>query len=214
MIPRRRLRTGLRRVHEEAFLWYWRRRVGAAGFARFGARSLIVRPRGILARHRIEIGDGVLIHENAMLSVVERFNGRSHEPRLRIGSRTNIGPGVWFSCVGEIEVGEDNLWGHNVLIADSHHEYRDPDTPIIRQPMAWPEPVTIGRGCIIGPHAAVLAGVSVGANTFIAANAVLTRSVGPNSVVVGNPARVIRHYDRARGEWVQGEGAPGGGGPR
>lgn len=141
-----------------------------------------------------------------MFSVVEHWRGRDHQPWLRIGDRCNIGPGIWLSCVGEIEIGEDNLLGHNILIADSYHEYEDPDMPIIMQPMAPPERVVIGPGCIIGPGAAILAGVSVGARSFIAANAVVTRSVPANSVVVGNPARVIRHYDRRRRAWV--EGAP------
>jgi acetyltransferase-like isoleucine patch superfamily enzyme len=203
-----RLRWKLRGIREDLFLWRWRRKVGAKRFAKFGKRSLIVQPRGILAPHRIEIGDGVLIHERAMFSVVENYNGRRHEPHLRIGSGTNIGAGIWFSCVGTIEIGENNLMGHNILIADSYHEYQDPDTPIIQQPMAEPEPVMIGPGCIVGPHAAILAGVTIGANTFIAANAVVTKSVPPNSVVVGNPARVIRYYDRERAEWI--DGAPPG----
>jgi len=140
-----------------------------------------------------------------MFSVVEHLHGRDYQPRLRIGSGTNIGGGIWFSCVGEITVRENNLMGHNVLIADSYHEYEDPDTPIIFQPMAPPEPVEIGAGCIIGPHVAILAGVTIGPGTFVAANAVVTKSVPANAVVVGNPARVIRHYDRQRGEWVEGE---------
>lgn len=144
-----------------------------------------------------------------MFSVVEHYRGRDHAPWLRIGDGCNIGPGIWFSCVGRIELGENILTGHGVLIADSHHEYEDPDTAILLQPMAPPAGVRIGSGCIIGPHAAILAGVSVGDNSFIAANAVVTRSVGPNSVLVGNPARVLRHYDRARGEWVEGAPAAG-----
>jgi acetyltransferase-like isoleucine patch superfamily enzyme len=202
------VRGQLRRAREELFLWRWRRKVGAHRFAHFGKRSLIYAPRGILSPHRIEIGDGVLIHERAMFSVVEHYRGRDHRPRLRVGSGTNIGAGIWFSCVGEIDIGENNLLGHNILIADSYHGYEDPNTPIMFQPMAEPEPVRIEPGCIIGPHAAILAGVTVGANTFIAANAVLTKSVAPNSVVVGNPARVIRHYDRERGDWVEGAPAP------
>jgi acetyltransferase-like isoleucine patch superfamily enzyme len=199
-------RARARRLREEAFLWHHRRRVGAHRFAQFGKRSLIVAPRGILSPHRIEIGDRVIIHSGAMFSVVERYRGRVHEPYLRIGSGCDIGPGIWFSCVGRIEIGEDNLLGHNILIADSHHEYQDPDTPIMLQPMAQPQPVTIGPGCIIGPHAAILAGVTIGARSFVSANAVVTHSVPPNSVVVGNPGRVIRHYDRPWGRWV--DGAP------
>ncbi len=188
------------------FLWWWRRRIKAHTFARFGERSLVVAPRGVLSPHRISIGDDVLIRDGAMFSVVEHYRGRAHQPRLTIGDGTQIGQGIWFSCVGDIEIGENNLLGHNILIADSYHEYQDPDTPIIFQPMAEPASVTIEPGCVIGPHVAILAGVTIGANTFVAANAVVTRSVGPNSVVVGNPARVIRHYDRTRRAWV--DGAP------
>lgn len=205
MLPQRP-RAVLRRQHERLFLWRWRRRIGAHRFARFGERSLIVEPRGILNPHRIEIGDGVLIHENAMFSVVEDFNGRRHQPSLRIGSGTNIGRGIWFSCVGDIEIGENTLMSHDILIADSYHEYHDPHTPIMQQPMAEPEPVRIGPGCYVGSHAAILAGVTVGENSFIAASAVLTSSVPANSVVAGNPARLIRRYDRARGEWVDSTG--------
>jgi len=201
-----RLRARAHRERERLFLWRWRRQVGAHRFAHFGERTLVFRPRGILNPHRIEIGDGVLIHEGAMFSVVEEHNGRRHEPRLRIGSGTQIGAGIWLSCVGDMEIGENTLMGHNILIADSYHEYEDPDTPIIHQPMAEPRPVRVGGGSILGPHVAVLAGVTVGENSFVAANAVVTRSVPPNSVVVGNPARVIRRYDRARSEWVDGEG--------
>jgi acetyltransferase-like isoleucine patch superfamily enzyme len=197
-----RLRARWTRLRRELFLWRWRRKVGAKSFAHFGKRSLIYSPRAVLAPHRIEIGDDVLVHENAMFSLVEHHNGRDFQPRLRIGRGTNIGAGIWLSCVGSIEIGEDNLMGHNILIADSYHGYEDPDTPIIRQPMAEPQPVVVEPGCIVGPHVAILAGVTVGANSFIAANAVVTRSVPRNSVVVGNPARVIRRYDRERGEWI------------
>lgn len=196
------------KAYARLFLWRWRRKVGARRFARFGERSLIYKPYAILSPHRIEIGDDVLVHPHAMFSVVEHHHGRDFEPRLRIGSGTNIGHGIWLSCVGEIEIGEKVLMGHNILIADSYHEYHDPDVPIIDQPMAPPKPVTIESGCILGPHVAVLAGVTVGRNSFIAANAVLTKSVPPNSVVAGNPARVLRRFDRERGEWVDSEGAP------
>lgn len=165
------------------------------------------KPRAVLNPHRIEIGENVLIHDGAMFSVVEEFNGRRHEPRLRIGDGTSIGHGIWFSCVGTIDIGENNLLGHNILIADSFHEYHDVDTPIIRQPMAEPRPVTVEPGCIIGPHVAILAGVTIGENSFVAANAVVTASVPPNSVVVGNPGRVIRRYDRERGKWLDADGA-------
>ena len=205
---RARLRATRHEARQRWLLLYWRRRVGARRFARFGEQSIIYRPLGILNPQRIEIGDRVLVHQGAMFSVVDELHGRRHEPRLRIGDDTRIGHGIWFSCVGEIEIGERNLLGHNILIADSYHEYEDPDTPIIDQPMAPAQGVRIEPGCIIGPHAAILAGVTIGRGSFISANAVVTRSVGPNSVVVGNPARVIRSYDRERAQWVDLDSRP------
>lgn len=199
---RGRLRATRHQARQRWLLLYWRARVGAHRFAAFGERSIVYRPLGILNPHRIEIGDRVLVHQGAMFSVVEELNGRRHEPRLRIGDDTRIGHGIWFSCVGEIEIGERNLLGHNILIADSYHEYQDPDTPIVDQPMAPAAGVRIEPGCIIGPHAAILAGVTIGRGSFVAANSVVTRSVEANSVVAGNPARVIRSYDRLRAEWV------------
>lgn len=186
------------------FLWWSRRRIGAHKFAYFGKRSLIVAPRGILAPHRIEIGDGVIIHEGAMFSVVEHWRGRDHEPRLRVGSGCNIGPRIWFSCVGEIDIGADIMTAHDVLIADSFHEYQDVERPIYHQPMAEPEAVRIGDGCYLGAHVAILGGVTIGPGTFVGAGAVVIESMPAHSVVVGNPARVIRHYDHDRREWVEG----------
>jgi acetyltransferase-like isoleucine patch superfamily enzyme len=183
--------------------WRWRRKVGADRFAHFGEQSIIYKPIGVLCRHRIEIGDRVVVQRDAMFSLVEEAHGRTHDPWLRIGDGTHIGPGIWISCVGHIEIGEHNLFAGNILIADSYHEYQDPDIPIFHQPMADPKPVTVERGCHVGSGAAILAGVTIGRNSFVAANAVVTRSVPPNSVLVGNPARVIRRYDRELGKWIE-----------
>ncbi len=193
------------RVRRKVFLWRMRHRTGAHRLAAFGPNSLIEPPATLLSPHRIEIGDNVLLHRDAFLSVVEEHNGRRYDPHLRIGRGTNFGRNLWVSCVGSIDIGEEVLAGHNVLITDTYHSYEDPDVSIVRQPMAPPRAVVIGDGCILGPHVAVLAGVTIGARSFVSAGAVVTKSVPPNSVVVGNPARVLRWFDRSRGEWVDGE---------
>ena len=52
--------------------------------------------------------------------------------------------------------------------------------------------VRIGRGAVIGMNATVLTFLTIGANAVVGAGAVVTRDVPPNTVVVGNPARVLR----------------------
>ena len=52
--------------------------------------------------------------------------------------------------------------------------------------------VTVERGAFIGAGALLGPNVTVGANALVGAGSVVLRDVAPNSVVVGNPARLIR----------------------
>ncbi|HQS68478.1 MULTISPECIES: DapH/DapD/GlmU-related protein [unclassified Novosphingobium] len=60
----------------------------------------------------------------------------------------------------------------------------------------------IGRNCFIGGRSMILPGVTIGDNCVIGAGSIVTRDVPPNSIVAGNPAKVIRseievgHYGR------------------
>ena len=190
---------------ERLFAWRMKRAIHPERFAAFGERSAIVPPAVIRSPHRITIGNNVLIHDRAWLSVVEEFQDQRFEPSLVIGDRTVIGRDLYVSCVGRIEIGTDVLFGDRGLVADTYHRYDDPDTPISRQPLAEPEPVVIGDGVHLSVGVSVLGGVTIGAGTYVGAGAVVTKSVPPNCVVVGNPARIVRWYDRAAGRWVDGE---------
>ena len=50
----------------------------------------------------------------------------------------------------------------------------------------------IGKNCFIGAHSIILPGIHIGDNCIVATGAVVTKNVEPNSIVAGNPARVIR----------------------
>lgn len=56
----------------------------------------------------------------------------------------------------------------------------------------------IGKNCFIGAHSIVLPGIRVGDNCIVATGAVVTKNVDANSIVAGNPARVIRTGIRTR----------------
>jgi acetyltransferase-like isoleucine patch superfamily enzyme len=194
-------------ARERLFAWRMKRAIHPERFAAFGERSAIVPPAVVRAPHRIRIGNNVLIHDRAWLSVVEEFQDQRFEPSLVIGDRCVFGRDLYVSCVGRIEIGADVLASERVLIADTYHGYEDPDTPISRQPMAAPEPVKIEDGAMLSANVCVLGGVTIGARTYVGAGAVVTKSVPPNCVVVGNPARIIRWYDHDAGRWVDGEPA-------
>ena len=190
------------RARQHLWLARQRRAVGASRFGSFGEGSAFGPPAVIRSPHRIFVGERVFFHEGAWLSVVEEHNGTRYEPRLEIGDRTLFGRMAYISCVGHIRIGSEVLAGDRVVIADSYHQYEDPDVNIVHQPMAPPEPVVIEDGVMLGIGVCIAGGVTVGARSYVATNAVVTRDVPPNSVVAGNPARILRSYDRAAGVWV------------
>ncbi|MFN2613757.1 MAG: DapH/DapD/GlmU-related protein, partial [Actinomycetota bacterium] len=61
--------------------------------------------------------------------------------------------------------------------------------------------VIIEDGVMIGEHATVLLGVTIGRNSWIGANSVVTTSIPPYAIAAGIPAKVIRRRDPATGKW-------------
>jgi len=53
----------------------------------------------------------------------------------------------------------------------------------------------IGKGASLGANSTVLPGVTIGAHAMVGAGAVVTRSIPPNAIVVGNPAKIIGYVD-------------------
>lgn len=189
----------------------WRsRQVGAAtarnltppppsAFGSFGPGSYIVPPARVSLPEAIFVGAGVIINEHSWISVVEAVPG--HTPKLTIGDGTVIDRLLHVACVGEIEIGEDVLIAERTLIGDTYHDYTDPDAHIVKQAVA-PRKVTIERGAHLGMSVIVMPGVTIGEEALVGAGAVVTRDVPPRTVVVGNPARVVRWFDPEREEWI------------
>lgn len=171
-----------------------------SAYRSYGEGSWIVPPARITHPELITIGTGVTIHEHAWISVTPAVEG--HTPDLRIGDGTLIDRLCHIACVGTIHIGAGVLIAERVLIGDTFHEYEDVTTPVIAQPIAAPEPVTIGDGAYLGLGAIVLPGVTVGAQAYVGTGALVTRDVAPATLVVGNPARPVRRHDPRTGTWL------------
>jgi acetyltransferase-like isoleucine patch superfamily enzyme len=117
---------------------------------------------------------------------------QAFDPRLRIGDRTHFGRDLTIACLGHVSIGADVVGGDRILIGDTYHDYRDPDTPIAIQPMATPREIVIGDGAFLGTGVIVNPGVAIGAGSVVGAGAVVTRDVPERAVVAGSPGRVVR----------------------
>jgi maltose O-acetyltransferase len=167
----------------------------------FDVRAVIGRvltaplPRGAASRLRarilrvsgMTIGDGTLVLSN--FSVI---GSRGCWRNVTIGRRCFINDGCVFDAAGAIELGDEVNLGQGVLITTSSHVI---GTPERRAGRLKPEPVRIGHGAWIASRAVILPGVEVGEGAIVAAGAVVARSVAPNTLVGGIPARVIRPLD-------------------
>ena len=108
-----------------------------------------------------------------------------------IGNRVTVKSGVqlWDG----LRVGDDVFIGPNVSFTNNRfpRSQQNPENFLA---------ITIHDGASIGAGAVILPGLEIGRNAMVAAGAVVTRSVPPNAVVEGNPAKIVGYVDAARGE--------------
>lgn len=108
----------------------------------------------------------------------------------KAGAELIIGDGCGFTgvaigCVQKIILGENVRCGNNTMIMDTDWHWDDPriglDTPVVIEDNVW-----------LGINVTVLKGVTIGKNTVVAAGSIVSKSLPPNVIAGGIPAKVIR----------------------
>lgn len=91
-----------------------------------------------------------------------------------------------------IYVGDNVLFGPGVIVCTGTH----PAHPELRRKQAqYNLPVHIGKNVWIGGGAFIMPGITIGENSIIGANSVVTKDIPPDVIAVGNPCRVLRTID-------------------
>lgn len=163
----------------------WAYGIDSAGACRFG-RSCVVR-----GGKSIELGFGVNVTDQTWLNVV------GPKGRISIGDRVGLGRRTIISAALSVEIGEDTIFGPNVLVTDHNHESSSM-APVASQGITEPEPVMIGKGCWIGANVVILGGATipdfcvVGANSVVTSRTTAVMSDGPARLLAGSPARVVK----------------------
>jgi UDP-2-acetamido-3-amino-2,3-dideoxy-glucuronate N-acetyltransferase len=118
------------------------------------------------------------------------------QKNARIGKNCKISSHT-FICEG-VTI-EDNVFiGHNVTFINDKYPRATADDGQLQTEDDWIcVPTTVRKGASIGSSATLLCGITVGENSVVGAGSVVTKDVPPNTVVAGNPAKIIRRIDDA-----------------
>jgi len=110
--------------------------------------------------------------------------------KIKIGNNSGLGVNCF---VGNVEIGNNVMMGPDVVILSQGHKFDRVDIPMCQQGSTEEKVVIIGNDVWIGTRAIIMPGVKIGNGVIVGAGAVVTKDVPDYAIVVGSPARVIRH---------------------
>jgi len=175
------------------------REIGLGKALRFGFFTLAMIPyraalvpqvrRLLLRLLGARIGPGSLLHDVRFFNLYRR--GLSG---LEIGAYCFLGDECLLDLAEGIRLADHVTLAERVLVL-THTNVGYADHPLQRLFPASSGPVVFERGCFVGAGVTILPGVTIGAESFVAAGSVVTTSVPPKTLVAGVPSRQVRGLD-------------------
>ncbi len=150
----------------------------------------------------VKLGDGVKLSQFINLYGCEIGEHTKIGAFVEIQKNATVGKNCkvsshTFICEG-VTIEDDVFIGHSVtFINDIYPRATTPDGQLQTESDWAVEPTVVKRGASIGSGATILANVTIGENAIVGAGSMVTKDVPPNTIVAGNPAKVLRSVDRA-----------------
>jgi acetyltransferase-like isoleucine patch superfamily enzyme len=182
----RRQRMLNHRYGQLLWRYLWRRTLTRAG-RRWVTNGLVFLGRGL----ELQIGEQGQIRFGRFVWIGDGTKIRCHEGEVEIGDKTVIGQECTFSAYQRVRIGAECVIADRAMFIDFDHGVVEVDRPIRLQGI-YKRDVEVGSNVWVGYGACILRGVSVGDNSIIGTNSVVTKDVPANAVVGGIPARIIR----------------------
>lgn len=162
-------------------------------FESIGKELSILKPHTVkIFGRNIIAGDNLHIISSRDKPVnISCWSSKQQQGNITIGNNVLISPGVSISSAEDIVIGDNSMIAADVYISDSdwHHIYNR------TRPFRCSKSIELGKNCWIGYRATITKGIRIGKNSVVAAGAVVINDVPDNTVVGGNPAKVIKTLD-------------------
>ncbi|RAJ33459.1 acyltransferase [Pedobacter cryoconitis] len=167
-------------------------------FRSIKSRSVLRSILKIEGAKNIDIGNHVIIGYKGWLAAVPHTGSMICE--LIIGDGCRIGNFNHIYATKSIIIEKYVLTADKVYISDNLHGYENINIPILQQVIQQKNTVIIGEGAWLGENVCIL-GASVGKNSVIGANSVVTRNIPDYCVAVGSPAKIIKRFCFNSNKW-------------
>lgn len=152
-------------------------------------------PLFIIGGNRITVGKNFSSFRRNRIEVFGRILNINYNGKLVIGDNFSMNDDCHIACINNIIIGNNVLFASKIFVTDHFHGQMSKESflkpPALRSLHSKGE-VTIGDNVWVGEGVVILPGVSIGENCVIGANSVVTKSFPKNSIIGGNPAKLIR----------------------
>lgn len=156
------------------------------------------------------ISDDVKLGKNVKLSKFINLYGCTVGDNTKIGAFVEIQKNAHiagnckisshtFICEG-VMIEDDVFIGHGVMFINDTYPRATANGQLQTEADWKVEPTVVRKGASIGSNSTILSHITIGENAIVGAGSVVTKDVPPNTIVAGNPARIIRRIDDAKSE--------------
>jgi acetyltransferase-like isoleucine patch superfamily enzyme len=156
----------------------------------------------LIGAANIAIGDNSCISERTWINVNQRRPG---EFEFIVGDNCFIGRDNFFSSGNAIYIGHYTLTTIGCKFICSSHVIDDPMIPYISSGTTQNDSIRVGVNCFFGAGSMVIGNVNIGHGSVIGAGSQVTKNVPPFSIVIGNPAKIIKRYSFEKEIWIDGD---------
>lgn len=140
--------------------------------------------------NKVKIGNDCTIEDNVTFKTTKPFQEAN---RISIGNGVFIGNACQFNCNTQITIKDNCLIASNSIFVDTGHEIKA-GCNINKQPLTLGS-ITLEEDVWIGTQCTVLKGVTIGKGSVVGAGSVVNKSIPPNQIWAGVPAKFIRNRD-------------------